>query len=148
MKIEIKRRKIVTTAEVTETLKLPQLPYYYYNNDTRQFIRVLGVFGYDIKKNCVSTDESDIYALDITIVPEQKYGWELKIQRFKISISNFSSVLTKGLGLAYNTLMDIIQPADCYTKTEEEFNKEMEVAVFRITEPTCDNAKEKDSGHP
>jgi hypothetical protein len=148
MKIQIKKRRMQSVVEVVETIELPKLPHYYYNNDTRQFVRVLGIFSYGLEKGCLSTDEKDIYALDITIVPEQTYGWELKIQRFKISISNFSHILSRGLGLACDTLSSIISPSDCYSKTEEEFNKEMEVAVFRITEPSCNNAKEKDSGHP
>ena len=147
MKIEIKKKRMQLLEEVVETIELPKLPYYYHNYSTKEVVRVLPVFNYD-SDGVMTTDEEDIYALDITIIPNQLGSHELKMQRFRISISNFSEIYARNTGIAWYILNDIIQYDNHYERTEEEFNKEMEVAVFRITEPTCDEAKEKHAGHP
>lgn len=145
MEIEIKRKKIISNEEVVEKIKLPKLPYYYYNNSTRQFIRVLSRY---YKKDNEVSEENGFSGLDITIVPEQNYGWDLKIQRFKISMENFNYVLNKGIGLAYDILKDIISPSNCFEKSAKEFDREMEIAVFKITREDYSNSPEKHSGHP
>ena len=136
-----------SVVEVVETIELPKLPHYYYNNSSREFVRVLPIFRYT-DEGVLSTDEKDICALDVTIVPHNFYGYELKVQRFKISISNFSEIYDRHTGLAWTTLNDLIHYEDHYEKTKEEFDSEMEIAISKIKDISFEDLQEKDAGHP
>lgn len=126
MEIEIKRQRVKVIKEVSETVILPELPYYYQNVEKRYFVRVLPVFRY--MEQGVG---DEIVGMDITISPQTYYHKELKTQRFKLLIEDFADIYNYK-AMAYDILMQIVNKKDCYESSKEKFDKELSIACNRF----------------